>query len=55
MTFLRKVLHWTFEHPAHRHHYRLEVEMDDHENIKPYWRCIFILCDRKIEIDEWPQ
>lgn len=53
MTLVKRVLHWLFEHPAHRHHYALHVERDVEGNVKPYWQCIFVLCDDKIEVTEW--
>ena len=53
MTIVRRLLHWVFEHPAHRHQFQLHVEKDDQGNVKPYWKCMFVLCDQEEEIDEW--
>lgn len=53
MSIVRRILHLIFEHPAHKHHYSLHVERDSEGNVKPYWKCVFVLCDEEIEVHEW--
>ena len=53
MTVIRKLAHWILSHPGHTHHYSLHVERDNEGNVKPYWKCVFVLCDDEIEFTEW--
>lgn len=53
MTMFRRLLHWVFAHPGHEHRYALHVERDLDANVKPYWRCMFLLCGDEIEVTEW--
>lgn len=53
MTVVRRVLHWILEHPAHQHHYALHVERDNEGNVKPFWKCMYPLCDEVEEVSEW--
>lgn len=53
MTFLRRLVHFVFENPTHEHYYSLHVERDAEGNVKPYWRCQYLLCGEEIEVEEW--
>ena len=48
MTF-RRLAHWMFNHPPHRHHYAYHAERDDMGTVRFFWRCMFILCGEEIE------
>lgn len=52
MSLIRNLVQWMFSHPGHVHHYQFHVERDIEGNVKPFWRCMHLLCGDEIEIAE---